>query len=197
MARKQMLRIGVLAAAITLLIGGFTVGHAWWGKVDKPEEVASDALELNWEDMVPEGFEPPENPMADMTREEIDKLFDGSEESNKQLEELETVLSYAPTVAALDGQRIKIPGYIVPLDFDGQTELSEFLLVPYYGACIHTPPPPANQVIHANAENTITIKNNYDPVVAVGVIRTETTTSELAEAGYTIEIERVLPYQSQ
>jgi len=71
---------------------------------------------------------------------------------------------------ALDGQRVKIPGYVVPLGFDGQTELSEFLLVPYYGACIHTPPPPANQVVHAKPETTITVENTYDPVYAIGVI---------------------------
>ncbi len=197
MANKKILQIGVLATAITLLIGGFTVGHAWWGKLDKTEEVATDAQQLNWEEMVPEGFQPPENPMVNMTREEIDKLFDGSEESNKQLEELETAMSYAPTVEELDGRRVKIPGYVVPLEFDGQTELNEFLLVPYYGACIHTPPPPANQVVHAKLESPIQIENTYDPVFAIGVLRAETTTSDLAEAGYTLELEQVVPYQAQ
>lgn len=197
MAKKQIVRIGIFAATITLLIGAFTVSHAWFGKLNKSEEVASDAIELNWEDMVPEGFTPPENPIADMTREEIDKLFDGSEESNKQLEELEAAMSYAPVVDDLDGKRIKIPGYVVPLDFDGQTELSEFLLVPYYGACIHTPPPPANQVVHANLQSPITLENTYDPVFAIGVIRTKTTTSNLAEAGYTLELEQVVPYEPQ
>lgn len=197
MANKKILQIGVLATAITLLIGGFTVGHAWWGKLDKTEEVATDAQQLNWEEMVPEGFQPPENPMVNMTREEIDKLFDGSEESNKQLEELETAMSYAPTVEELDGRRVKIPGYVVPLEFDGQTELNEFLLVPYYGACIHTPPPPANQVVHAKLQSPITVENTYDPVFAIGVLRAETTTSNLAEAGYTLELEQVVPYQAQ
>lgn len=50
-------------------------------------------------------------------------------------------------VLAVDGQTIRVAGYIVPLD-DDQRELSEFLLVPYVGACIHTPPPPANQMIY-------------------------------------------------
>jgi hypothetical protein len=50
-------------------------------------------------------------------------------------------------VAKLEGTKIRVPGYIVPLEDETQT-LTEFLLVPYMGACIHTPPPPANQMIY-------------------------------------------------
>ncbi len=196
MTKRKILRIGLMAAVATLLVGAYTVGHAWWGKLDRTEEVITDASELSWDDLVPADFEPPENPLAEMTREQIDKLFDGSEESNQELARLEEEMSYAPTVAALDGQKVKIPGYVVPLEFDGQTELSEFLLVPYYGACIHTPPPPANQVLHAKPESIIKVENTYDPVYAIGVIRTQTTTTELAETGYTLEIEQVVPYEA-
>ena len=103
-------------------------------------------------------------------------------------------MSYAPTVAALDGKKVKIPGYVVPLEFDGQTELNEFLLVPYYGACIHTPPPPANQVVHALPKSPIIVENTYDPVYAIGVIRTQKSSTNLAETGYTLDIEQVVPY---
>jgi hypothetical protein len=50
-------------------------------------------------------------------------------------------------VAAIDGKPVKVPGYIVPLD-DDTREITEFLLVPYMGACVHTPPPPPNQMIY-------------------------------------------------
>jgi hypothetical protein len=50
-------------------------------------------------------------------------------------------------VKAIDGKPVRVPGYIVPLD-DDANQLSEFLLVPYMGACIHTPPPPANQMVY-------------------------------------------------
>ena len=177
------------------MIGTFTAGHAWWGKLDRAEDAQTDAAEVSWDDLVPEGFEPPENPLAEMTREQIDKLFDGSEESSRELAKLEEDMAYAPTVAGLDGKKVKIPGYVVPLEFDGQTELNEFLLVPYYGACIHTPPPPANQVVHALPQSPITVENTYDPVFAIGVIRTKTSSTNLAETGYTLEIEKVVPYE--
>ncbi len=193
-ARKKFLRIGLMAAAAMLMIGGYTAGHAWWGKLDRGEQVQTDAADLNWEDLVPEGFVPPVNPIAQMTREQIDKLFDGSKESSLEIARLEEEMSYAPTVAALDGKKVKIPGYVVPLEFDGQTELNEFLLVPYYGACIHTPPPPANQVVHALPKSPIIVENTYDPVYAIGVIRTQKSSTNLAETGYTLDIEQVVPY---
>ena len=52
--------------------------------------------------------------------------------------------------ASLDGQIVRMPGYMLPLEFSGK-EVTEFLLVPYVGACIHTPPPPANQIVHVKA----------------------------------------------
>ncbi|MFK7890842.1 MAG: DUF3299 domain-containing protein [Granulosicoccus sp.] len=178
---------------VLLLLGVGASVQAWWWKSDDAADIG-DATELQWGDLIPEGFMPAPSPIANMTQEQIDKLFDGSEESNRELAEIEEMMSYAPTVAGLNGQLVKLPGYVVPLDFDGQTRLSEFLLVPYYGACIHTPPPPANQVVHANAEETITVDNTYDPVWAIGTMRTETVVSNLAEAGYKLDILAIRPY---
>ena len=73
--------------------------------------------------------------------------------------------------------------------------MKEFLIVPYYGACIHTPPPPANQVVHANSSDAIVVEDSYRPVWAIGTLLTETTTSDLAEAGYRLKVERVEPYE--
>ncbi len=188
--RKWLGAIGVvfiLVAALPVL--------GWWGSdSENKTEVTSEVKELGWEKLVPEGFRPAENPLASMTESEIDRLMDGSEASNNILAEMEVQMSYAPTVPQLDGQRIKIPGYVVPLEFDGQSEMNEFLIVPYFGACIHTPPPPANQVIHANSEKTLTMENPYDPIWAIGVLKTDTKISEMAEAGYQLEIEQILPY---
>jgi hypothetical protein len=191
--KRTVGRSSALILSTILLLAVVTAGKAWWwNSDDKPE--ATEVTEVYWEDLVPEDFVPVQDPLVEMTREEIDKLFDGSEESNKQIEEIQEMMAYAPIVPELNNQRVKIPGYIVPLDFDGQTELSEFLLVPYYGACIHTPPPPANQVVHAISESTVTVENTYNPVWAVGTLKTQTVHSNLAEAGYKIDIEFIEPY---
>jgi len=141
------------------------------------------------------GWWPFSNKEAAGEQEEIDKLMDGSDESNAEIARLEESFAYAPVVDDLDGKRVKIPAYVTPLEFNEDSSIKEFLLVPYMGACIHSPPPPANQVVHAQSPISIKFDKMYDPIWAVGTIRTETVKSDLAESGYRIEIEEVLPYE--
>lgn len=183
-----------LLLALTVLVIGITAAQAWWWGSDEKSS-NQPITELTWEQLIPEGFSPMPSPLETMTSEQIDKLFDGSEESEKEIAEIEKMMAYAPVVDSLDGQRVKIPGYVVPLDFDGQSKMKEFLLVPYYGACIHTPPPPANQIVHANAEEAIVFEDTYLPIWAIGTLSTETITSNLAESGYRLKLERVESYE--
>ena len=186
----------IMAFAASLLFVG-AVGQAnWWpfSGEDSNDIVDGDLTELGWADLIPDDFVQPENPFAKMSQDEIDVLLDGSDESNAELERLQNEFSYAPVVDELDGKRVKIPAYITPLDFDGNTRMKEFLLVPYVGACMHTPPPPANQIVHAESADTIELKSIYDAVWAIGTIRTQTVKSDIAESGYRLEVEQVLPY---
>lgn len=96
----------------------------------------------------------------------------------------------APVVTALDGERVQIGGYVVPLDFQA-TKVKEFLLVPFVGACIHVPPPPANQIIYVKAEQGFEVKGNFDPVYVTGKLSVTATFTGLAEAGYSIAAEKV------
>lgn len=95
-----------------------------------------------------------------------------------------------PVVTALDGERVKIGGYVVPLDFEA-TKVKEFLLVPFVGACIHVPPPPANQIVFVKTAQAFEVKGSFDPVWVTGKIAVATTFTGLAEAGYTIEADAV------
>lgn len=82
------------------------------------------------------------------------------------------------TNPSLDGASVKIPGYLLPLEFDDQ-KVKQFLLVPYVGACIHTPPPPPNQIIHVNSEMGTIISDMYSPVWVEGVLNIEQRSSTL------------------
>jgi hypothetical protein len=93
-------------------------------------------------------------------------------------------------VAALDGKRVRIGGYVVPLDFESTT-VKEFLLVPFVGACIHVPPPPANQIIYVKSKDGFEVGGSFDPVWVTGTMKTETAFTGLADAGYTIDAESV------
>ena len=99
----------------------------------------------------------------------------------------------APVVKALDGQSVKIPGYIVPLEGDDR-RVTEFLLVPYFGACIHVPPPPPNQIIHVEFPQGVPYSVTYDAVWVTGTIKVEHRDSDLALVGYQLSAESVISY---
>lgn len=94
----------------------------------------------------------------------------------------------------LDGQRVRIPGFIVPLD-DSQDEGAEFLLVPYYGACVHTPPPPANQMAFVTMTGNRSVKLAlFDAVWMEGTLRIVNYDSPYGSVGFTIEGMSMQPY---
>jgi hypothetical protein len=93
-------------------------------------------------------------------------------------------------VGDLNGKRVKLGGYVVPLDFEATT-IKEFLLVPFVGACIHVPPPPANQIVYVKSDNGFQITGQFDPVWVTGTLKTETAFTGLADAGYSLDAESV------
>jgi hypothetical protein len=98
------------------------------------------------------------------------------------------------TLKQLDGKRIRMPGFIVPLD-DADEEGAEFLLVPYYGACVHTPPPPPNQMAFVRMQGGKSVKLAlFDAVWMEGTLRITDYDSPYGQVGYTIEGLTMKPY---
>ena len=101
----------------------------------------------------------------------------------------------------LDGQRVKLPGYVLPLEFDGNA-VTEFLLVPYVGACIHEPTPSANQMVYIKAVKPFVSAEMFVPVWVEGTLTVQTATYDLSladgqapvTAGYSMDAARVVPY---
>ena len=99
-------------------------------------------------------------------------------------------------LADLDGKLVKIPGFTVPLE-DWASSATEFLLVPYVGACIHTPPPPPNQLVYIEMDEGKRAKmDGWNPVWVEGVLKIEMTESVYGHVGFTITGHRVYPYES-
>ena len=102
----------------------------------------------------------------------------------------------------LDGQNIRLPGYLLPLEFEG-TKVIEFLLVPYVGACIHVPPPPPNQIVHVRLSEGYESPGLFSPVWVNGTIATQRQNTELwlvdgsadIAVGYSLRAELVEPYE--
>ena len=104
-------------------------------------------------------------------------------------------LPNAPVVTTLDGQLIRLPGYIVPLEVNEQGRTTEFLLVPYFGACIHVPPPPSNQIVHVTSKAGVQVDELYQPYWIEGAMQVKSSTSELADAGYQMDAQKIVVYE--
>jgi hypothetical protein len=89
---------------------------------------------------------------------------------------------------ALDGAYIKMPGFIIPID-QSTAGVTKFVLVPYVGACLHTPPPPPNQLVFVNPIIPWPSNNLWDAVWVTGQMRHELQTTDVAETGYVMEAE--------
>ncbi len=95
---------------------------------------------------------------------------------------------------ALNGKRVRVPGFIVPLD-DFQDVVKEFLLVPYFGACVHTPPPPPNQIVLVRMKSGKQKVSLFEPVWIEGVLSIKQYESIYGAVGFQISGERVSPYR--
>ena len=101
------------------------------------------------------------------------------------------------TLKKLEGKLVRIPGFVVPLD-DFQEEGAEFLLVPYYGACVHTPPPPPNQIVMVEMGGKKAVKLNlFDAVWMSGRLKIASVESPYGTVGYQLEGLKVEPYSSK
>jgi hypothetical protein len=102
----------------------------------------------------------------------------------------------------LNGQIVRLPGYLLPLEFSGK-QVSEFLLVPWVGACIHTPPPPPNQIVHVKPEKPVEMSGMFAPVWVTGKMTTGAIKKSLSlvdgsadiDVGYSLRASRVEPYK--
>ncbi len=135
---------------------------------------------LSWPDLMPEGFTATSQPF----------LFSLGDEAPA------ATPKEVPVVEELNGKEIRIPGYIVPLA--GYEEaITEFLLVPYFGACIHTPPPPANQIVHVKPKYPLLIDESYDLVFVLGKLEAQGSTNQYAHVSYLIEDALLIPYSEE
>lgn len=95
------------------------------------------------------------------------------------------------TVEAMDGVKGKIPGYIVPVETDADGQLTEFFLVPYFGACIHVPPPPPNQIIHGRLAEGVEMTDIYAAYWIEGTLKAERFENDVAATAYVMDVARV------
>jgi hypothetical protein len=164
------------------LIGGVAAAAAL-GWAAGPTFAASDSIELQWEQLIPQDGS---------GQDAMARLVPRGVVQHGGMTPLPD--DFGGLVHDYDGERVRLPGYVLPLDFAG-TSIQEFLLVPYVGACIHVPPPPPNQIVYVTIEEGIEVRGMFEPVWVTGTFDTASISNELADIGYRIEAESVEPYE--
>jgi hypothetical protein len=194
--------------------------------------LAQEVRQLTWDDLIPAHLLA-DDPLAKLSPEQqnmaywvitmlesMPKRGPETEEDYKEIDEAMPTLRKAgidiqevlakrkeiqtSIVEELDGQKVRIPGYFLPLEVS-DTKVTEFLLVPYVGACIHVPPPPPNQIIYGKTakDKGYDHKNVFEPVWVTGVMAVESMTKDLflvdgsagIDVGYSLQATSIEPYE--
>jgi hypothetical protein len=159
------------------------------------KQPASAFKTLEWDDLMPsddlDALQNPPNYLNDFE--------DGSDEdqissqlanaiTNSINDRYQQALVSTRIIPEMNGRNVRVPGFVVPLEFDDDQTITEFFLVPYFGACIHLPPPPPNQIIFVRAPKGIQLKTLYDPFWISGKLSTQLVENYIATAAYSMEM---------
>lgn len=142
---------------------------------------AEEIIELDWDSLVPAG------------RNQLPSALQGLLPHDES-----AMASRQPASTGVrtdwNGQTVRLSGFLIPLDYDG-TGVTTFILAPYVGACIHVPPPPANQLVLVTRARPYESDGLFEPVTVTGMFGTASTSTQLAEIGYALSADSVVPYR--
>jgi uncharacterized protein len=145
-------------------------------------ELPNHVLQIDWDQLVPPGSskaEPPPPVHTYLGEAGPAALQTGSGAVNP----------------ALEGLTLRIPGFIVPLDETTHGLVTEFFFVPYYGACIHVPPPPPNQMVYVKPMKPILVKDTFNAYWITGVMHVQVRTTHIASSSYSMKVDKVEFYE--
>jgi hypothetical protein len=203
------LRLLLVMAIIAVSVGvrtladaapAYKIGDKLAKAKNSPTVHAEDYRKLNWDEMLP----PDWDPMKPIKGLDFSKLKDSDPRAIEALAKAKEEWDKAPVVESLNGTKVNVAGFVVPLDIDVD-HVKEFLIVPYFGACIHVPPPPSNQVVHIIVPRSISLAQHallkdaletQNPVEVSGVMQTTPSYTTMGASGYRIVADLVEAYKA-
>ena len=191
----------VLVALMLLSTSAHSSSEQVWSNVDSD---TGDYVTIDWIDLIPKKeLDALLNPPSYITDVE-----DGSAD-----DEISSQLRIDPVKAENDGyqqalvsknikpemdqQNIRLPGFIVPLEFSDEQIITEFFLVPYFGACIHMPPPPPNQIIYVKYPKGLLLEALHLPFWISGTLKTSLIENDMATAAYALDMQSYEVYSEE
>ena len=194
-----MLHRSFSLSILMILICHLSAVHANSANEGKPSDSAYISIE--WTDLMPpDDLEALMNPP-----EELMDIEDGSVEDqiSSQIQvaiaqasdsRYQQALSSTRIRPEYNNKKIRVPGFIVPLSFGENNSITEFFIVPFFGACIHVPPPPPNQIIFAKLPKGFQLEALYDPFWFEGTLSTELIENDMATAAYSMSVDQISDY---
>lgn len=160
------------------------------GEVPPPgASVPGPTRTIGWEQLIPAGWDP----YKDLKALNLDGLKDNDPKAEEALKKMRKMWDNAPINPLILGQSVRLPGYMVPLE-DLPEGTKEFLLVPYFGACVHSPPPPANQIVHVVLDKPTKRFRLMDTLWVTGPLSATKTDSHMGVSSYRIDAKQVTPF---
>ena len=185
---KPKARPATAATAPAATTPAATPGSASSAGAQPPVAPAANSAavrELDWEDLIP--TESKERPPSGTPAPMHDYLGEGGLAAQQ-------VLDFSVN-KALDGNNVRLPGFIVPLEVSKDGKVTEFFLVPYVGACIHVPPPPPNQLIYVRAEKGLALESIWEAYWVTGKLSITNRSTRLGAAAYQLAADKVEIYK--
>ena len=133
--------------------------------------------------------------IADGSAQDSLDSFQQRQLEDEQAQQYQAALSSTRVIQGFDGKAIRIPGFIVPLEQNEDKEVTRFFIVPYFGACLHMPPPPPNQILYVESEQGITLENLYDPYWFEGVVSIEQKVDAMGTSAYSLALDNYALYE--
>lgn len=178
-----LVRIVGLLFIVLLIVLGFGLYQ------NAPQEYQK----ILWHDLIAKDAIQPESLFANMN---LNAISDSDPMAQVMLQDILAEWANAPVNDILKDQPVNISGYIVPLDWSDDRSLHEFLLVPYFGACIHSPPPPANQIIYVKMVEPLKNARSMEEISISGrLIIERNDAAAMGISGYTILPDEIKRYE--
>lgn len=163
---------------------------------------STSAQEIEWVQLMPQDdldalLNPPEMllEIEDQSAEDNVDAFKQQEFEDEKAKRFQQALVSTTVVETFKDKNIRIPGFIVPLQSNEAQLVTEFFIVPYFGACLHLPPPPPNQIIFVAYNKGIKLDSLYDPFWFEGILKIELNENDMGTAAYKLAVAQISPYE--
>ncbi|MCZ8530954.1 DUF3299 domain-containing protein [Alteromonas sp. PRIM-21] len=158
--------------------------------------------EIDWVALMPEDdlsalLNRPEflNDIADGSAADSIDDFASKQLEDEQAQRYQQALVSTRVIDEFDGKAIRIPGFIVPLEQNEEQKATAFFVVPYFGACLHMPPPPPNQILYVEYKEGVAVENLYDPYWFEGTVKIDNHESALGTSAYSLVLDSFTLYE--